>query len=128
LRFAPEYQLAAFYGGLAIIIAGSLLRRHCFKMLGISFTGDVQVRADQTIVTRGAYRILRHPSYTAGIILSIGMGIALGSWGSTCLLAVAAFATYIYRMSVEERALLNVLGEPYRQFISTRKRLIPYIY
>jgi protein-S-isoprenylcysteine O-methyltransferase Ste14 len=31
-------------------------------------------------------------------------------------------------MNVEERTLLAVIGEPYRQFMRTRKRLIPFIY
>ena len=29
-------------------------------------------------------------------------------------------------MAVEERTLLAVIGEPYRQFMTTRKRLIPF--
>ena len=35
---------------------------------------------------------------------------------------------YSYRIAVEERALLAAIGEPYRQFMSTRKRLIPFVY
>jgi len=31
-------------------------------------------------------------------------------------------------MSLEERALLTEIGEPYAQFMRTRKRVIPYIY
>jgi protein-S-isoprenylcysteine O-methyltransferase Ste14 len=44
------------------------------------------------------------------------------------VLTLAAFAVYAYRIAVEERALLAVVGEPYREFIRTRKRLIPFIY
>ena len=128
LQFAAAHRAAAFYGGIATMIAGALLRRHCFRMLGASFTGDVQARADQEIVQRGAYRILRHPSYSAGVLLNIGVGVALGSWGSAVLLAVVSIAVYSYRIAVEERRLLAVIGDPYRQFISTRKRLIPFVY
>ena len=128
LQFAPAHQAAAFYGGITTMVAGSLLRRHCWRMLGASFTGDVRAHADQVIVSRGAYRILRHPSYTAGIILNAGVGVALGSWASATLLAVASLAVYMYRIAVEERTLLAVIGEPYRQFMKTRKRLIPFLY
>ncbi|HVB37054.1 MAG TPA: isoprenylcysteine carboxylmethyltransferase family protein [Vicinamibacterales bacterium] len=127
-RFPASLALSAFVVGLALLVAGSLLRRHCFRMLGESFTGDVRTRPDQRIVTDGAYRILRHPAYTAGIVMHTAFGIALGSWGSALVLAVAAFATYRYRIAVEERALAATLGEPYRQFMQGRKRLIPYIY
>lgn len=128
LQFAPAYHMAAFWAGGALVVAGSLLRRHCWRMLGASFTGDVRARADQEVVTRGAYRLLRHPSYTAGIMLNAGAGVALGSWASTLLMVVASTAVYMYRIAVEERTLLAVIGEPYREFMRTRKRLIPFLY
>ncbi len=125
----PTALVPAAYGiGLATIVAAGLLRRHCFRLLGASFTGDVRAHADQAIVTTGAYALVRHPSYSAGILMNIGIGLALGSWASTAVLALAAFAVYGYRMAVEERALLAVLGEPYREFMRTRRRLIPFIY
>lgn len=128
LQFAPGHRAGAFYIGLLLLVAGSLLRRHCWRMLGKSFTGDVRATADQEVVARGAYRFVRHPSYTAGILMNAGIGVALGSWASAALLLVSALAVYMYRMSVEERTLLSVIGEPYRRFISTRKRLIPFVY
>jgi protein-S-isoprenylcysteine O-methyltransferase Ste14 len=128
LRVAPALERAVFFVGVAMIGAGSLLRRHCWRQLGGSFTGDVRARPDQTIVTTGAYAFLRHPSYSAGILMNTGMGLALGSWASAILLAVASFAIYAYRIAVEERVLLTALGEPYRDFMRTRRRLIPFIY
>ena len=128
LRFPGALELAIFGVGLVLLTGGSLLRRHCWRMLGSSFTGDVQVHAGQRIVTTGAYTLLRHPSYTAGILVNTGLGLALGSWGSTALLVLSSIAVYVYRMTVEERALLSVVGEPYREFLRTRKRLIPYVY
>jgi protein-S-isoprenylcysteine O-methyltransferase Ste14 len=44
-----------FWIGLMTMIAGSLLRRHCWRMLGGSFTGAVIVTPDQSVVERGAY-------------------------------------------------------------------------
>ena len=122
------HRRAVFILGVATLITGSLLRRHCWRMLGASFTGDVRAREGQEVVSRGAYAWLRHPSYTAGTLMNTGIGLALGSWGSTLLLLLASLAVYAYRISVEERALLAVLGEPYAAFARTRKRLIPFIY
>jgi protein-S-isoprenylcysteine O-methyltransferase Ste14 len=128
LRLPAAFQPVAFVIGIAAIVAGSLLRRHCWRLLGASFTGDVRAAPEQAIVTAGAYRLLRHPSYTAGILMNAGIGMALGSWGSTMLLVVASVAVYMYRIAVEERALLAAVGEPYREFRRTRWRLIPFIY
>lgn len=122
------HRAAALYGGIASLAAGSLLRRHCWRMLGSSFTGDVQASADQAVVDRGAYRWLRHPSYTGGILMNTGVGLALGSWASAALMAVVSTGVYVYRISVEESALLGAIGEPYRRFLATRKRLIPFVW
>jgi protein-S-isoprenylcysteine O-methyltransferase Ste14 len=122
----PQQKLF-FWLGLAIMIAGSLLRRHCFRMLGSSFTGAVVVRQDQTLVDRGAYRWMRHPSYTAGVLLLAGMALALGNWISIAVILIAVPPAYVYRVQVEERALMATLGEPYRAYMQRTKRFIPMI-
>jgi protein-S-isoprenylcysteine O-methyltransferase Ste14 len=101
LRLPAAWQLTLFLLGVAALIAGSLLRRHCWRMLGSSFTGDVRARPDQIIVGSGAYSLLRHPSYSAGILVNLGIGLALGSWASIALLTIASFVVYHYRMAVE---------------------------
>jgi len=128
LRMPAALRPVALFVGLGIIIAASLLRRHCWRQLGASFTGDVRASADQRIVTTGAYSILRHPSYTAAILMNLGLGVALGNWGSIAVLTISGFAVYAYRIAVEERALIGAIGEPYREFARTRRRLVPYIY
>ena len=128
LRLPTSLDLAVFVIGVATIVAGSVLRRHCWRLLGASFTGDVRARPDQAIITTGAYTLVRHPSYSAGILMNTGIGLALGSWASTAVLALAAFGVYSYRIAIEERTLLAVVGEPYREFMRTRRRLIPFIY
>jgi protein-S-isoprenylcysteine O-methyltransferase Ste14 len=96
--------------------------------LGTSFTGDVRAHPDQAIVRTGAYAVVRHPSYSAGILMNLGLGLALGSWGSAAVLTLASVAVYSYRIAIEERALVAVVGEPYREYMRTRRRLIPFIY
>jgi len=128
LRFPAAWQPVVFVIGVAALIAGSLLRRHCWRQLGTSFTGDVRAEPGQRIVNSGAYSLLRHPSYSAAILMNTSIGLALGSWGSAAFLALASFALYSYRIAVEERALLAAVGEPYRELMRTRRRLIPYIY
>ncbi|HEY8175285.1 MAG TPA: isoprenylcysteine carboxylmethyltransferase family protein [Gemmatimonadaceae bacterium] len=120
-------RLVAFWCGIALIIAGSLLRRHCFQILGQYFTAVVQVRANQPVIDVGAYRLLRHPSYTAGLIMFAGIGLALGNWASLVAAVVIPWAAYAYRVRAEERALLATLGEPYRAYMRRTKRFIPYV-
>ena len=122
------HPFALFWAGLATIVAGSLLRRHCWRMLGASFTGAVIVRPDQAVVDRGAYRYVRHPSYTAGAILFLGIGLALANWIGLVVLMGAVSAVYGYRVGVEERALLGTIGDPYTIYMSRTKRFVPFVF
>jgi protein-S-isoprenylcysteine O-methyltransferase Ste14 len=125
--FPRSVQLPMFAAGVSLIVLGSLLRRYCLRTLGEYFTGDVRARADQPVINSGPYRLVRHPSYTAGMMMFIGVGLALGSWLSLALLTISTIATYSYRVMIEERALLETIGEPYESYMKKRKRFIPYI-
>ena len=121
-------RFSLFWVGLVAIIGGSLLRRHCWRMLGPSFTGTVIVRPDQVVVDRGAYHYVRHPSYTAGAILFLGIGMALTNWISLVVLMGAVSVVYGYRVGVEERALLATTGDSYRRYMKRTKRFVPFLF
>ncbi len=120
-------RVAAFWGGTALLAAGSLLRRHCFRVLGKFFTGAVKVQDDHRVIDAGAYRWIRHPSYAAGILVFGSIGLAMGNWVSLAVLVAIPVVVYVYRMMVEERALLLRIGEPYAEYMRRTKRLIPFI-
>ena len=117
-----------FWLGIVLLIAGSMLRRHCFRMLGQNFTIDVRASANQPVVERGAYAVVRHPGYAAGIVMLVAVGLALGSYISLLILTITALFVYLRRIAFEERALEATLGEKYRIYAASRKRLIPYVY
>ncbi|MDH4053161.1 MAG: hypothetical protein OEU93_16440, partial [Rubrivivax sp.] len=50
---------AAALVGMALIVAGAALRRHCFRVLGTSFTGVVAVQEGQRVVQSGVYGLVR---------------------------------------------------------------------
>lgn len=128
LRWSLESLYLSFIAGLSLVVTGSLLRRHCWRMLGGYFTANLAVQPEQPVIATGAYAWVRHPSYSGGILMNLGIGVALGSWASALVLFFVSVALYGYRIKVEERALLAAIGEPYRAFMMTRKRLIPYVY
>jgi protein-S-isoprenylcysteine O-methyltransferase Ste14 len=125
---ALPYPMVFFWFGIAALIAGRLLRRHCHRMLGSSFTGAVIVTTDHAVVEKGAYRYVRHPSYTAAVILFLGIGLALANWISIATLIVLVSIAFLYRVHVEERALVSAIGDPYRNYIQRTKRFIPFLF
>jgi protein-S-isoprenylcysteine O-methyltransferase Ste14 len=116
-----------FCVGVVVGWLGLLLRWWSFVTLGKYFTLVLKVSADQPVVDRGPYRVLRHPSYTGLLLAFVGCGLMLGNWvgaaGSVALLLVAL----LFRIRIEERALTAALGKSYRDFAANRARLIPFV-
>jgi protein-S-isoprenylcysteine O-methyltransferase Ste14 len=121
-------RYALFGLGLALMVAGALLRQHCFRMLGEHFTYQVKVSAHSEVVKRGIYRWVRHPSYTGGMLYNFGIGLALTNWGSTLLVVFGMLVIYLYRVHVEERALLQMHRHDYGEYMRHTKRFVPFVY
>lgn len=132
LAFLPWLQLpyprVAIVAGTALLLSGGILRRVCFRMLGDYFTGAVIVDEGHPVIEKGPYRFVRHPSYTAGIILLIGIGIGLGSAVSVLVLFILPSWAYAHRVRAEEKALLETIGDPYRDYMTRTKRFIPFVF
>jgi protein-S-isoprenylcysteine O-methyltransferase Ste14 len=120
-------RMVLYGAGLLTMVAGTLLRRYCFRTLGNSFTFQVTVSEKSAIVKHGIYRWVRHPSYTGGMMYNIGIGLALTNWISVLLLAVAMASVYVYRVRVEEQALCKTHGD-YAEYMRSTKRFIPYVF
>jgi protein-S-isoprenylcysteine O-methyltransferase Ste14 len=56
-----------------------------------------------------------------------GMGLAILSWGTVFVLLLASCIVYGYRIHVEEKALVEKVGEEYRAYMGVMKMLIPFI-
>jgi protein-S-isoprenylcysteine O-methyltransferase Ste14 len=121
-------QQAWFAGGLITLLCGSLLRRHCWRMLGKHFTGNVKASSDQPVIERGAYRWVRHPSYTGGFLMYLGTGLALTNWMSAVIITSAGSLAYLYRVRVEEQALEANLGSRYQEDMRRTKRFVPFVF
>jgi protein-S-isoprenylcysteine O-methyltransferase Ste14 len=80
------------------------------------------------VVERGTYKWIRHPAYLAGILLLLGIGLALANWISIVVVVLVPSAVYGYHIHVEEQALVETLGTPYREHMNRTKRLIPFLF
>lgn len=112
--------------GLAVAAAGIALRWYAVLTLGRFFTTRVQTTSEQTVVESGPYRWIRHPSYTGGLLTILGVLMCSTNWISLAcfLLAVPGF---LYRIRVEEGALMAGLGRPYVDYMRRTKRLVPFV-
>jgi protein-S-isoprenylcysteine O-methyltransferase len=125
--FADEAP-AAWWVGIAVYLIGLCLRWYSIIYLGRFFTVNVAIAADHQLVDGGPYRHVRHPSYTGALMAFLGLGLALENWASLAMLLIPIFLAFARRMRVEEAALLQGLGAPYRLYMERTKRLIPGVY
>ncbi len=85
---------------------------------------DYRVLPEQSLVTKGLYRYIRHPIYTGDILLLIGLELALNSW---LVLAVSIpFLIAIRQASAEEKVLSQAFHD-YDAYRKSTKRFIPFI-
>jgi protein-S-isoprenylcysteine O-methyltransferase Ste14 len=121
----PDARWPMFVVGLVLMGAGIAIRQWAVALLGEFFTTDVRVHPGQTVVDEGPYRWVCHPSYTGMLMAFAGIGLALGNWAAVAVLVAVPAIGLVIRIRIEERALLDGLGEPYRRFAAGRSRLIP---
>ena len=120
----PQVTIA----GIVVFVLGAALRWWSIITLGRYFTADVEVRSAQAVVRTGPYRLVRHPSYTAILVMLLGLGLALTNWASLVVLLAGGLIGLGYRVRVEERALVEALGQPYADYMRHTKRFIPFLF
>ena len=72
-------------------------------------------------VTRGVYRISRHPIYLSGFLLYVGIGIACASW-VIMLCAILWIVFFHIVVPTEERFLIGQYGDAYREYMKKTPR------
>ena len=122
------HQPVLFWTGIALILAGVAFRWYAIRVLGRYFSRDVATREGQTVVNRGPYRWIRHPSYTGALLSALGVGLALTNWLSIIFLMAGALVGFSYRVHVEEHALCEAIGQPYRDYMKHTWRFIPHVW
>ena len=87
----------------------------------------VEIQENQKLIDTGLYGIVRHPMYTATILLSLAIPLVLGSWISFGLML--CYPAIIVRRIHGEEALLKAGLPGYAEYMSrVRWRLIPHLW
>jgi protein-S-isoprenylcysteine O-methyltransferase Ste14 len=112
--------------GLAIVAAGYGLVFWAM-LVNRFFSSVVRIQSDrgQHVVTSGPYAFVRHPGYSAGILIVVASGIALGSWLAAAFLVATVLPFLLKRVLNEERVLLSRLDGYADYARRVRWRLLP---
>ena len=99
---------------MAVFIAGSIMRVTAVYQLGSqAFKFDIVFREQQTLRTEKLYSWIRHPSYTAMMIVILAYALTTHHWWAGVFGIVSAWFGFQYRIYHEEKALLEQFGEEY---------------
>lgn len=112
--------------GMGLILAGAALVGTAFRALGRFATVEIRLVKDHRIVRTGPYARIRHPMYTANMLLSLGVSLAfLGAvtWVAFGLIAILA----VYRSRTEEALFLSspAHGQEYALYLGETGRFLP---
>jgi protein-S-isoprenylcysteine O-methyltransferase Ste14 len=85
------------------------------------------VQEGQKVVDTGLYGVVRHPMYSATVLMFLSMPLVLGSLLSFVIM-LAYIPLIVKRIKNEERVLLEGLDGYDKYCRKVRYRIIPFIY
>ena len=114
--------------GILIALAGFSLLQWSQNSLGRSWSDTPRMLKGQILITNGPYRVIRHPIYTA-FILILGSTLLISDNGLVGLLWIGMTVLEIVsRIRFEEGLMLEYFGDQYREYMNRTDRLIPKLY
>ncbi len=114
--------------GLLCMLIGMGIRLSAMKTLGRFHMTSVSILPDHRLVERGFYRWIRHPSYLGVIVLLLGLACVLANYASLFILIGFVIPAYAYRISREEKVLIDHFGQAYENYRLRTRRLLPFVY
>jgi protein-S-isoprenylcysteine O-methyltransferase Ste14 len=126
-RKEPDANIIMWVGVLVFFLGG-ILQLAARKQLHDDKTFEERLVSGFAAAQTGLYSKIRHPSKTALLIILAGLSLALNSWWGLGLLIALFLPSMLYRISQEERALLDKFGERWMDYKSDSKRIIPGIF
>jgi len=116
------------YAGIPFLVVGIAVRIVARVTLGKQFSGHVQTTESHRLITSGIYSPIRHPAYLGYLCLLIGFPVCFGSIAGFGCAVVSGIPALIYRIRVEETALLRWFGEEYQRYQERTRRLVPLLW
>jgi protein-S-isoprenylcysteine O-methyltransferase Ste14 len=110
--------------GAPLCLIGIALFNWMFRHLGLNVTSTSMPRASANLVTSGPYRWVRHPMYSAALILVVAAALLTAN----VIVAVGGIIMFVLlaaRSRIEERRLVEKFGDAYRSYQRRTGRFLP---
>ena len=130
-RFHWSDDVPAWLQGVCLLtVAGGYALALWAMRVNRFFSSFIRIQTDrgQYVVTTGPYVFVRHPGYTAGILIIAASGPALGSWLAAAIVVIFSLPFLLYRTIVEDRILQVELAGYSDYAARVRWRLLPGVW
>ena len=125
LEYLNEYNVIR-YIGLVVYLVFSWVQVWSFKTLGDNYSQEVILKKNHELVTKGPFKIIRHPQYLCQILLDLGAAAATLGY-IVGFLALIEIPIYILRASLEDRLLAKYFAEKFSDYKKKSGFMIPFI-
>lgn len=95
-----------------------------FSTIGMNISPTHATREDHQLITNGPYRFVRHPLYTVGFTLYLGVGLMASMWWLLAGLVILMVVLF-WRTGREEENLVREFGEEYQTYMKRTGRYLP---
>ncbi len=128
-KFASyPFQPPLAWLGTLVFAAALYLFYRTHRDLGRAWSVTLEIRDKHALVTHGVYRRVRHPMYSAFWLWALAQALLLPNWVAG-LAGLVGFGTLFFcRVGQEEKMMLEAFGEDYRAYMTTTRRIIPWVY
>jgi protein-S-isoprenylcysteine O-methyltransferase Ste14 len=114
------------YSGLIVYLVFSWFQIWAFKALGENYTQDIMIKKDHQLVTKGPFKIIRHPQYLSQILLDLGAAAATLSY-VVFALTIVEIPFIIMRAIVEEKMMKRNFGSRFEEYKKKTGFIVPFI-
>lgn len=114
--------------GLLLLAAGVALRVWVRRSIGALYSGHVQIQTGHHLVQSGPYRFVRHPGYSAYLLMLLGLAIGFSSLVGLAAIPLLFLPGIAYRIKVEESLLAAEYGSSFNVYTRRTRKLIPFIW
>ena len=111
--------------GVGIALAGFGLLQWAQITLGRSWSDTPRMLKEQALITSGPYQFIRHPIYTAFILILGSTLLISANWLIGLTWAGMTIVDIASRIGFEESLMVEYFGDQYREYMKKTGRLLP---
>lgn len=102
--------------GLAMYAASLVVRNVAIRTLGKFWSLQIEIRSQHQLVREGIYNHVRHPAYLAITLEVLSIPLTVNAWWTMLFAAATYLPLLVWRLRIEERALVEKFGDVYRAY------------